>query len=750
MVKNNIFFRKTVAAVTALFVSVSAFVGCTDSGEDVGEDTDSASSVSETAASDAAADVFVNSDWSYGQVEIGGGGFVTGVFSTCEEGVYYARTDVGGAYRWSEEEQRWKSISYWVSDDDKGLLGIDGLAVDPNDASKVYLLAGTDYFSNGKTALLKSSDYGETFEVIELTDQIKVHGNGMGRGNGERIAVDPNNGDVIFAGGRTGGMIKSTDGGYTWESVSSFPVTSTANGVGINVIVFDPSSEKDGVSQRIYASVSQKGTDDGNLFVSEDGGNSWSVVENAINDYMPERIKLDSQGNVYVVYANNEGPWNCALGDVYRYNASDKSAEKISPEFQSYGDIVIDPNDDNRLVLVSTGIWKEQPNGSFGDVFYTSTDGGKTWTNVIENASMSTGGIPWIEDCAMHWCCSMAINPFNSDEIMVTSGNGVFACDNIWSDSPEFYFNARGIEETVPMELISIEGEPLVSATLDYDGFVHEDIYTPAERHQDKIGSTTGMAIASQNTDIWVKVGGSESEQLLTYSTDGGNTWSFITNSPEEGKVYYNGSVALTADGSRLVWSPENALKAFYTEDWGKTWNACTGIVGGNLYLIGDPENSSYVYGCGNSNVYLSSDGGVTFSKMALVNPSFKRLCVVPGEEGTFYIPNGAGLFKATNHGESSELVPNVVYCEAVGIGKAKNDGDPYVIYIYGTTKDNDTKGIYMSEDNGETWVRVNDDLHQFGGTGNGAFIVGDMNVYGRCYMSTVGLGIVYCDKNEK
>ena len=89
-------------------------------------------------------------------------------------------------------------------------------------------------------------------------------------------------------------------------------------------------------------------------------------------------------------------------------------------------------------------------------------------------------------------------------------------------------------------------------------------------------------------------------------------------------------------------------------------------------------------------------------------------------------------------------------FCEAVGLGKPKNDGDPYVIYVWGTPKDSDVKGIYMSEDEGETWVRVNDDLHQFGGTGNGEFVVGDMNVYGRCYMSTVGLGIAYCDKNEK
>jgi hypothetical protein len=56
----------------------------------------------------------------------------------------------------------------------------------------------------------------------------------------------------------------------------------------------------------------------------------------------------------------------------------------------------------------------------------------------------------------------------------------------------------------------------------------------------------------------------------------------------------------------------------------------------------------------------------------------------------------------------------------------------------------------FRSVDNGATWERCNDDAHRFGGTGNGGWICGDLNVYGRVYMSTVGLGICYCDKTEK
>ncbi len=689
----------------------------------------------------------VDTGWTYGQVAMGGGGFVTGVFSTCEEGVFYARTDVGGAYRWDNEKQQWKSLNYWVSEEDVGLMGISAIAVDPNNAAKIYILAGTEYFSGGKTCVLISEDYGETFNIVDVTDLIKVHGNCMGRGNGERIAIDPNNTDIIFAGGNTGGMIKSVDGGITWDPVSSFPMTSTNNGNGINIIVFDPATAKDGATQRIYATTSRKTKC---FYVSEDAGATWNLVENAYEG-MPQRIKLDSKGNVYVVYGDNEGPWNQHTGAVYKYDMAAGTSENIAPGTTPYGDIVIDPTDENRMVLVTTQTWLQQPNGSFGDNFYTTTDGGKTWTELLGTMTMDTNGTPWVYNCAIHWCCSLAMNPFDTDQIMVTSGNGIFACDNIFDAAPAFYFNAQGIEETVPMDIITMPDYPLVSAVLDYDGFKHEDITVPAERHKDGIGSTTSITIASQNRSYWAKVGGSDSAMALTYSTDEGATWNTITNSPEKGKIYYNGTIAFNADGSRLIWSPTNSHFAFYTEDFGATWTKVEGLMGQNMYIIGDSINPNYVYAYGNDKLYVSADGGKTFEKKATDLFLMKRRLVVsPTEEGVFYVPAGGGLYKMSSYGDTYEKINGVKICNSMGLGKAKNEGDPYVLYIYGTVEGNDTIGIYMSEDNGATWERCNDDAHRFGGMGNGDWISGDLNVYGRVYMSTVGLGICYCDKTEK
>ena len=729
-------FKKTLSAIMAAIMCFTCLSGCNGTTAPAdGNDTSDADV--QNPAEELSSGV---EGWTYGQVAMGGGGFVTGVFSTCEENVYYARTDVGGAYRWDEADGQWKSLSYWVSPEDVGLLGVSAIAVDPADASKVYILAGTEYFSGGKTCVLISEDYGETFEVIDLSELIRVHGNGMGRGNGERLAIDPNNADTILAGGCSSGIIRSTDGGKTREQ-TDFPVKGTVNGNGTNIIVFDPNTEG-----LVYAAASQNSD---NLYVSKDSGATWTKL-GWNPEEMPARIKLDSKGNLYVVCGDKEGPWNQSKGAVYKYDPATDTAENIAPAGSPFGDIVIDPTDENRMVLVTTQTWVQQPNGSFGDTFYVTTDGGATWTDKLTSMTMSTNDIPWIEDCAIHWCCSMSINPFNPNEIMVTSGNGIFACDNIFDETPAFYFNSNGIEETVPMDIITLEDHPLVTATLDYDGFVHEDIYTHAQRHQDKIGSTTSITIAPQNRDYWAKVGGNESSQLISCSTDGGKTWKNIKHRPEKGKIYYNGCVAFNADGSRLIWLPENAHSAFYTEDLGETWAPCEGIIGHGMYIIGDSVNPDYVYAYGKDKLYVSSDGGKTFKKKATdLFMVEDRLCVTPNE-GEFYLPAGGGLYLMTDYGETSARIETVAQCNSVGIGKAKNEGDPYVIYIYGNTKENQTIGIHMSEDSGETWTLITDEAHQFGGMGNGDWICGDLNVYGRCYMSTVGLGVVYCDKTDK
>jgi xyloglucan-specific exo-beta-1,4-glucanase len=91
--------------------------------------------------------------YNWNSVAIGGGGFVSGIItSKTQSGLIYARTDVGGAYRWDSANSRWIPLLDWVSDDEVGYLGVESIAIDPSTASRVYMLVGISYFNNGKTA----------------------------------------------------------------------------------------------------------------------------------------------------------------------------------------------------------------------------------------------------------------------------------------------------------------------------------------------------------------------------------------------------------------------------------------------------------------------------------------------------------------------------------------------------------------------------------------------------------------------
>ena len=161
-------------------------------------------------------------DW--GTVEIGGGGFVSGIITGQKE--MYLRTDVGGAYKYNYDKGEWEQLFGFLTDADRGLLSVSGIAIDPTDDNTAYFLCGCAYFSDARTEIIKTTDGGKTFTRVDVTDMIQVHGNGDGRECSEPIAVDPDDPNTIYAGGDvTAGdscLIKSTDGGKTWAPVKGY------------------------------------------------------------------------------------------------------------------------------------------------------------------------------------------------------------------------------------------------------------------------------------------------------------------------------------------------------------------------------------------------------------------------------------------------------------------------------------------------------------------------------------------------
>ncbi|MCX5264818.1 hypothetical protein [Streptomyces sp. NBC_00199] len=53
---------------------------------------------------------------------------------------------------------------------------------------------------------------------------------------------------------------------------------------------------------------------------------------------------------------------------------------------------------------------------------------------------------------------------------------------------------------------------------------------------------------------------------------------------------------------------------------------------------------------------------------------------------------------------------------------------------------------MFRSTDKGATWLRVNDEAHQWGSIGGLGIVTGDPDTFGRVYIGTNGRGLHYGD----
>jgi photosystem II stability/assembly factor-like uncharacterized protein len=152
--------------------------------------------------------------------------------------------------------------------------------------------------------------------------------------------------------------------------------------------------------------------------------------------------------------------------------------------------------------------------------------------------------------------------------------------------------------------------------------------------------------------------------------------------------------------------------------------------------------------------VYASSDGGATFVERAANLPKDKgnpgwtaeaKPKAVPGHEGDLWLPLESGLYHSTDFGASFTRLTSIASAPLVGFGMAAPGSSYPTVYAVGTVQG--VYGIFRSKDAGSSWIRINDDAHQFGSLGD---ITGDPRIYGRVYVGTEGRGIVYGDVSPR
>ncbi|MGD0037225.1 MAG: endoglucanase [Bacteroidota bacterium] len=570
---------------------------------------------------------------------------------------------------------------------------------------------------------------------------IKIGGNEDGRGAGERLQVDPNMGSLLFMGTTKDGLWKSTDHGKSWSKIESF------HPANINFVLFDPASSTAGnATRRIFAATVT--TNGESLYRTDDGGMSWNVVPGQPNGVMGIRGCI-ANSILFISTANHQGPNGATAGSVWRYNISLGGWKNISPSSGSFGFSGISVYKDNpNIITVSTlDSWKPQ------DEIYLSTDGGATWRPRLINALLDHRFAPYTKGgIKPHWLAALSMDPFDSSRVIFGTVYGIWATDNFTSSTPTWYFKDQNLEETVPIQIVSSPQWHLFSAMGDIDGFRHDTLdRSPVDRYFPYKGTTLAIAYAGKNPSMLVKA--FHSSPFGAYSTDGGSIWKDFKSFPAHAKGGGACSIVISADGKTIVWCPPGSFLS-YSEDNGTTWKNCSGGVP-LVSPVADRINPDklYAYDGAKGQLLISTDRAHSFHKAAGGLPVWSEwsqldatVAAVPEHDGDIWICCAdGGLFHSSDSGFHAIRNQSVTAAYHMGFGKSKNDNDYPAIYLYGIM--NGKMGFFRSDNAGQTWIRINDDHHQFGWIHQ---ITGDPKVYGRCYVSAEGRGIMFGQPENK
>lgn len=715
----------------------------------------------------AAADIEME-EYEWDNVPYGGGGYVTGLlFHPKEPDLVYIRTDVGGAYRWDQEKNRWWQLCDMFSQNEGNLYGIDGIALDPNQPDVLYLCAGKydkerairydlwidRYTDFNACEVLKSTDRGKSWKSTGL--DIGFNGNGANRQLGELIAVDPNNSSNVYVFGRDNKLYCSRDEANTWENIKGFPEIPVENN-GDNLpagfareLVIDPSSAEGGSSQIIYAGV----YGGYGVYISRDAGRTWENISGENGPKSPTTLAITNDGSK--LYATD-------TTGVYVY--SDGVWKNITPENRTelFRGMDIDPQNQNIIYVNRT-------TGDDGRLFeghlYRSEDGGENWKDYAMSVERFGTVDWWPQRYFAANVASVKVNPHNTSEVWVSDWYGVWKTHDINKKPKQAWINdIRGLEEMVMFTAISFpEGGPrLMAGNADNDGAVWEsDIKDyPSYRLTGKndITDTNDLDFCEESPNIVVRASGNGNEGRYGYSTDYGKTWTLFTNFPTDssGKKILSGRVAVSSKVNKDTGYPTIFIMpvqsgGYYSRDMGNTWieskgeaeNLVSGRFAWAYNYASDRVTGDVFYGYSNGNIYVSSDGGANFTQTVSGLPVYGRCHIkaAPKMPGTFWAALGFdGIYVSNNYGKSVQKLDNVTRAYMIAFGKEAEGRENPTAYLYGEV--NGVVGIFRSVDMGASWIRINDDEHMIGDepTCMGA----DRQEFGVVYVGTNGRGLSY------
>jgi PKD repeat protein/photosystem II stability/assembly factor-like uncharacterized protein len=565
--------------------------------------------------------------WSFvgptGAPDNSGAGRITCIrFDPVNTDIIYVGTPAGGLWKSIDGGNTWNNLTDFMP-----VIGCSDVAIDPTNSNVLYLATGdNDAGDSPSIGVLKSTDGGLTWNTTGLSfapsQMRKV----------AKILIVPNAPNIVYA-ATSGGIYKTYDGGVNWYQVSQ---------LGVMDLEFKP-----GDPNTIYAGKTS-------FYRSTNAGVTWSVVTTGLpasNSLCRLAIAVSpaAPDNVYVL-ASQTGSYGFQALCVSTNSGASFAQKSNSPNILGW-----------------------DPNG--GD----------------------TDGQGWYD-------LSIAVAPYDAN-VIVTGGV------NVWRS------NDMGVSWSLDAHWYGGGGAPYVHAD------VHDIVFQPDVTGHYFVGCDGGVFKTANDGGSFTDISNNLCiAQIYRLGVSGSNAGTLITGHQDNGtnvKVGPNYFSGLGGDGMDCFIDRTNDNNMFgelYYGDFnrstngGNNWQGATsGLTGSADWVtpwIQDPVNPNVLY-AGYDQLFKSTNLGASWSPTgSQMLGVLKDIAVAPSNTQYIYTTTGLGLTKSTDGGVTwSTITPSLLSGGTITrIAISDYDEKKIWISVSGYTAN---RKVFFSADAGTTWTNM-------------------------------------------
>ena len=581
-------------------------------------------------------------------------------FHPTNSSIIFLGTPAGGLWKSTDAGATWSTNTENLT-----VLGISAIVIDPTNTNVMYIATG-DYDSQDTYSIgvLKSTDGGATWNTTGLNWTVTQSR------TISKLLIHPTFPDTLYA-ATSSGIYRTGNAGTTWsQRISS----------NWKDIEFKP-----GVPTTVY------GVTNTQFWKTTNRGDNWTQTTTGV-PAGTNRFNIGvSSNNANYVYLFASRSDNSGFMGMYRSTDSGVSfaTQSTTPNILGYDFGVITPP----FPPPQTGA-DEGGQGNYDLAFAVSpTDANKIYTGGINIWKSTDGGVNWTRKT--HWKYNAtfpAADPayvhadvhhleFNGSTLFTGTDGGFFKSTDggtNWADL------SAGMNSTQFYRIGSFAG----SANLVYGGAQDNtnSRYTGTTQWESFLsGDGAECIVDPTNSNI---VYTCTQKGSLKRSTDAGANFSSIKSN-------------ITEDGAWVtpyVMDPvtNTTLYAGYVNVWrtlnsGTSWtNLTNGTVGTDITdtfvdLAVAPSNSNYIYGVKRTKVYKTTDGGGAWTDITagLPTASYTRIAVASNDPQKIWITlsgylSGNKVYASTDGGATwanySGTLPNLPFNTIVHHNNGGND----------------------------------------------------------------------------